>query len=419
MKIRTQLILAIAIPLVVLSVFAGRTISHSLRVVEEMEDIEQLTLFATKASALVHETQKERGATAGFLGSTDGSFDTRVKNQREATDVKLAEFETFIRTFDFAAFGRDYANQISLAREQLDLLDTKRKQVSSRSLPTPQAIGYYTKLNGLLLDAVGKSAMVTSDGELALRITAYTAFLQSKERAGIERAVLTNTFARDAFGEGMYEKFTSLVALQDSFLATFLNIAVDEDRTFYVDSAKATAFEQVENYRSIAVQQSDAGDFGQDAGEWFDTITKKINVLKSVDDHIANGLLAASGSEASKAKATLTTVAVTTAVFVLFVAVIGWMTVRSIVKRLAAVTARVRDIAEDDADLTVRLPVDRDEIGELSGWFNALLERIEKVVIEITNTSIALSGSAGQLVETADTLKSGADDSKSQSSTIS
>ena len=58
-----------------------------------------------------------------------------------------------------------------------------------------KAISYYTKVNGLFLKLISQISLVTSNSDIAQRLAAYYEFLQSKERAGIERAVLTGVFS--------------------------------------------------------------------------------------------------------------------------------------------------------------------------------------------------------------------------------
>ena len=130
------------------------------------------------------------------------------------------------------------------------------------------------------------------------------------------------------------------------------------------------------------------------------------------------GLNAAVSTEADAAHASLWTVLLGTVALALAVAASGILAIRSVLGRLEAVKARIRDIAEGEGDLTRRLETSSDEIGDLCGWFNALLEKIEMVVVRIATTSAALADSASNLSSTAEALKAGARDSKSQSTTI-
>lgn len=418
MKIRTRLILAVASPLVMLCLLAGNAIQKSWDRSNEMDNIQRLGRFSTTVSALVHETQKERGATGGFLGSSDDSFRGKLKRQQELTDERRADFDAFMADFNPAEFGPEFAAQVETAMQKLTQLDKRRSEILKRSIPAGKAISYFTDMHASFLDSISKSVLATSDGPIAVKLNAYSAFLKSKERAGIERAVMTNTFARDSFAPGMFEKFVSLVATQESFLNEFLVLATPEDKEFLTKTMKGSDVDHVASVRAVALQGATAESLGQDAVKWFDATTGRINLLKQVDDYLADNLNATVTEEAEAAHASLWTVLLGTLALTVAVAGGGFLAIRSVLGRVEAVKERIRDIAEGEGDLTHRLDTNSDEVGELCGWFNALLDKIEAVFVRIASTSVALADSADQLSSTAASLKSGAHDSKSQSTTI-
>ena len=69
LKIRSKLFLMLFFPIVGMAYFAGAQIIAQYQVSSEMDSIHALSVYAVKASNLVHELQKERGMTAGLLGS--------------------------------------------------------------------------------------------------------------------------------------------------------------------------------------------------------------------------------------------------------------------------------------------------------------------------------------------------------------
>ncbi|TWT31046.1 Methyl-accepting chemotaxis protein PctB [Posidoniimonas corsicana] len=419
MSIRTKLLTAIACPLLALLIASASIVWGSWGESSEMNTIQDLAGFATRISALVHETQKERGATAGFLGNQSDEFAHRLDEQRKLTDARVEELNDYLTGFSPSRHGEDFSQEVEAGLTMLSQLDAKRRAISALGLPTDEAIGYYTQMNGRLLNAVGKTALATTDGAIAVRTGAYASFLKSKERAGIERAVLANTFAKDQFGPGMYEKFTDLVALQNVLLNEFLNLAPAQDRAFYEDKLSAPAVAQVEDFRRSAAEHAQTGGFGRDAGEWFDTITAKINLLKEVDDYLAAELLSEAGAKARAASTRLVTVLTASLLVAAAVAVAGTLSVRSVLRRIAGLTERVKDIAEGEGDLTQRLEVNNDELGRLSGWFNALIEKIESVIVSMAGTSHQLAAASEQLLSTANGLMEGAGESKHQSTSIS
>ncbi|MEH0018218.1 MAG: methyl-accepting chemotaxis protein [Desulfobacter sp.] len=66
----------------------------------------------------------------------------------------------------------------------------------------------------------------------------------------------------------------------------------------------------------------------------------------------------------------------------------------TMVKSILRVTASLKDAAEGEGDLTRRIDIrSRDEIGELSHWFNQFIENLQTMIADIAGSSRALSGS--------------------------
>ncbi|MFN3239402.1 MAG: methyl-accepting chemotaxis protein [Pseudomonadales bacterium] len=85
----------------------------------------------------------------------------------------------------------------------------------------------------------------------------------------------------------------------------------------------------------------------------------------------------------------------------------AWPISRAIVKSMKVVVSSLRDIAEEDGDLTVRLrQTSNDEIGDLVHWFNTFADKLRHVISQIVETAGPLSGLATTLDEfVAETLK--------------
>jgi methyl-accepting chemotaxis protein WspA len=83
-------------------------------------------------------------------------------------------------------------------------------------------------------------------------------------------------------------------------------------------------------------------------------------------------------------------------------AVVGWVTVRGIMRTTAILQARVREMAGGAGDLTSRIPVEtRDEMGELAEGINAVIAKIQAVVAKVRQSSIQLLSTASEIAATA------------------
>ncbi len=216
LSIRNKLLLILLLPVLGLLYFAVDSIVERQRTYVEMQRLQERAELAERVSALVHETQKERGMSSGFLGSRGARFADELPRQRQATDRQLQAFNSFLAVIERQTLDAVLERRLNTARERLAMLEQQRQGITSLQLAADQAVGYYTTLNAELLGVVGDLARGTRQGELVQRLAAYYNLLQSKERAGIERAVLTNTFAADRFTDALFQRFVGLVGEQQA-----------------------------------------------------------------------------------------------------------------------------------------------------------------------------------------------------------
>ena len=170
------------------------------------------------------------------------------------------------------------------------------------SLNAALAIAYYTDLNKLLLNVIGSITKLSNSATVSQQLVSYMNFLLSKERAGIERAVGTNTFAKDSFEPGMKAKFYTLVAEQNAYLDGFLKISNSDIVQFYNTTMTGNSINEVERIRKIALYSDIDSNFGIDANHWFKEISEKINLLKKVENYISDVLLVTIQDEMSQAR---------------------------------------------------------------------------------------------------------------------
>ncbi len=296
-SIKQKLVSIMMIPLVVVILLSAKLAYDSYTNTTNLQKIEKIVVLSTKIGAMVHETQKERGMTAGFLGSKGKKFVDALPKQRENVNLKKEELLKYLKEIKMSNYEKEFALNLNEGLNLLREIDDIRTKVTSQKIPASQAIGFYTKMNSQFLNVIASSIHLSSSVKISQRLTAYTNFLLSKERAGIERAVGSNTFARNNFGKGMRSKFNSLVAQQDAYADAFLKVATLENKEFFNNTLQGNAVDEVNRMREILLTSGKVSDFGIDAKYWFDTITKKINQLKKIEDHLAEEITKATNIE--------------------------------------------------------------------------------------------------------------------------
>lgn len=98
---------------------------------------------------------------------------------------------------------------LSEVQQELVGLTAMRERVSALGVEVAEQVGFYTRLITQLLAVVDQVSIRSQDATIALQTNAYAAFLQSKERMGLERATLSNVFARDSFTPALLQQFIS------------------------------------------------------------------------------------------------------------------------------------------------------------------------------------------------------------------
>ncbi|MEI7815817.1 MAG: methyl-accepting chemotaxis protein [Desulfuromonadales bacterium] len=77
---------------------------------------------------------------------------------------------------------------------------------------------------------------------------------------------------------------------------------------------------------------------------------------------------------------------------------LAWLVSRTVIGPIKAVVDTIRDIAQGDGDLTRRLPiVGRNEIGELSEWFNTFIGKLHGIINQVSGSSLQLASSSLEL----------------------
>ncbi len=367
---------------------------------KSIEKLESLTGLSAKIALLVHETQKERGASAGYLGSKGLKFVQKLPAQRKVTDAKLKEYKEYLSSISKEDFSPQIKQDIKELDSNLQKLDSIRSRVDSLSIPLKEAIGFYTHMNASMLVIVPETAKISPSKNLANLLSAYANFLKSKERAGVERAVLSGTFAAKEFAPGMLKKEISLIAQQDSYLDAFLATAPENVKVFYKTNYSGKAIDEVLNMRIKAL----SNDFSVDSVYWFDTITQKINILKSIDDFISQSTFKETAKLKSVARKEMIQNVGSSIAIMIVLALFIYFISRSIVNNVDAIRMQLSVIAKE-MDLSKEIKTDsKGELKEISKAVNTLISVFKETIQSTKSNSLQTQKASHCLEDTAKRL---------------
>ncbi len=395
---RNKIFILLSLPLIGFLWLSISTISVNVSMKNEMTKLAEVTELSTVYSNLVHELQKERGATAGYIGSKGTKFGEILKTQRTATDKKAAVRKQF-----WSNNSDHDAEIVSLhmsINKDLNEISTIRAKVDAQQLPLKDALAYYTQLNAKLLSVSKVISHLSTDAEITENVVAYYNFLQGKERAGIERAVLSNVFAQNAFSPAMLIKLITLISEQNTYFESFQALATKSNNSFFEKSLNHSAVAAVKKLRKLALDKSQEGNFGVESTYWFEQATGRIKQLKQVENNLSQSAIELSSSIRDEANSAMVWAILFTLLIGLGVLLISTIIIKDL-------NSRIKDLmyvlgeARDHNDLTVRSTFnDESELGHMSLSLNSTLERFSNTVTDISGSSIALASEAEETAQT-------------------
>ncbi len=349
LRLRGKFVALLLVPTLGLLLFGGSELATSYTGLRRMQAVQELAGLNSQISLLVHEAQRERGRSSLFLGSTDQQPPAELAAQRQATDKQLAGFVALAPSFQHAAYRGRFEADLETALKQLEPLASTRGAIDRRAIPAKDAMGYYTTTIAALLQVSSAIGYEAGDAEITRLVDANVAFSQAKERSGLERATLSNAFARGKFDPGLFEQFLSLNAERSAFLASFRNAADPQRYAFYEAAVRGPAVDAVNRMRQPALDRVNADSLtGVDPNVWFNQSTAAIDLMKTVEDALAGDVVARAQALAQEARlGTVRTLGLVVAT-VLATLVGSWVLIRSITQPVSRLRLVAKQIARQD-----------------------------------------------------------------------
>lgn len=381
--LKAKILILVVLPLLAMFILMTTMLNKSYEALKLNKQLQTQIAVSTKLSLLVHEMQKERGLSVGFLASKGSSFAEELKGQRELTDKALADFTLSVETSDLT---KEYKELLQLGFNELKGLNTIRQNADTNkdNPPTAATISYYTKTIASLLHSIVESAKLVDESQITRLMFAYMNFLYAKESAGLERATANAIFAANApASNAQYQTFISLLAKQEVYNNVFLNFGDEKSITLFNNSLNNKSFQQVDLMRDILKQKYQQGDYGIKAKEWFDIITSKINILKSIEDSAAANLSQEIQNKTQEQESYFFNILIIEIIVFIITIALCVIVTKNVLTNLNNVNHKLNFIITNKA-INEKIKISsKDEVGKMTGSVNTLLQYIHSIFSKI------------------------------------
>lgn len=176
----------------------------------------------------------------------------------------------------------------------------------------------------------------------------------------------------------------------DKFNASFLRSLLNDFNEYY-QLAFSLSKEMVDGTADFAT-------LGQRSQEMSDKLTSLQSKLNKFQSERYQSFTQAFESVNKEAKSTSTTGIVVGVITIIALFAVAFPVAKTISSKLKDIIDSMKDIAQENGDLTVRLSTtSKDELGDLVFWFNSFIEKLQGVIKNVVDTALPLADTASNI----------------------
>lgn len=240
----------------------------------------------------LHKMQAERGCAVLFVSSKGKLFKKELleafEQSHEAFEIIRRELKEWHETH---AFDDEFLSKMEIVLDNTETVKSRRNRILNLEFnPTEIISGYSHNVISPLMDILVLVALFNKDND-PTKVSAYSYFLQLKEKTGRIRALGARGLVSKSFDNREFiDRFRFLVAEQDSFKRTFFAMADDRQRRVYESIMHGNAVRKlVEIHDGLkAGHKVTVPDLTPT--DWFDLTSEKMNLMKRVEEKLAEML---------------------------------------------------------------------------------------------------------------------------------
>jgi hypothetical protein len=163
--------------------FAGSGMLSRIGTERQMDTIGQLTTLARSTGDVVHQLQRERGMSAGFIGARGQQFRDEILVQRKLTDDALVKLNQALARTDTNLIQGNIAATLKMFKDNIQSLDATRNAISALNIEASKSTQFYTQTISGLLSFVGGIGQLSASGPMVNELAAFYSLLNLKEQA--------------------------------------------------------------------------------------------------------------------------------------------------------------------------------------------------------------------------------------------
>jgi methyl-accepting chemotaxis protein len=330
-------------------------------------------------SAVVHELQRERGASVGVVASARSKPDAiaLLETQRKRTDAAVEAHRSLRRGAVVGGASR-YEAALKEADERLDGLLAERGAVDGAGAKVPAVVAWYSGTIRSLMRASVEVTKAVDDGRTSRALHTLQALMEAKENAGLERASGNALVAGGIVEPARYRAFVESLARELDRFAEFSELARGTEDALSAKLAAAPELTRLARLRNVLLDSLETGSLdGVTTKDWWATTTAWVDALKAGEDALNTDIATDGAAAAATARMHFFVQLFGGGIVVAVTALFGLLVARSIARpmRRAAAVIDAINAGELGVEAPAPLPA-RSEIGRVSNALRNFLDTL-------------------------------------------
>ena len=240
----------------------------------------------------LHKMQAERGCAVLYVSSGGKLFSDELQEAFEQSQEAFEKIREKLKGWHKNnSYDDEFLNKMKIVLDNSETVKSRRNKIRNLEFnPTEIISGYSHNVISPLMDIKVQVALFNKAND-PTRVSAYSYFLQRKEKFGRERALgarglVTNSFANREF----LDRFRFLISEQDCFKRTFFAMADDRQKRIYEGIMRGNALRKVAKVhdglkRGHKITIPDITPI-----DWFNLTSEKMDLMKRVEEKLAETL---------------------------------------------------------------------------------------------------------------------------------
>jgi len=255
--------------------------------IASLQRLRQTGKLITTVSELVHQLQRERGASTLWICSEGRLYgEQRLASEQDVTRCQRDFCQALPKAEAQPGYSR-FCNLIAAALQAQAGLPALRQQITQQQIAHAQAVAAFNTIIRSLLNPVFEAADTASHPDITRALIALFSFMQGKELAGQERALGAAGFAAGQFSAEQRSAMVALIEAQEQSFSTFQQFA--DEAVLHHWQPLAQASREIERLRRIACTDGRRDDSG--APHWFSLLSQRIDQMKLLEDQLSATLM--------------------------------------------------------------------------------------------------------------------------------